>query len=256
LPREERQYIMGNYANLAPGSTVPASGNYRCCFCGEGGIADFMAKALGDLPVGGTQLRSQANQRTVRYFQQGKRLPKCPNCAGGTGWTLLEHDAPNAPGARRHDAVVEESGVCDVCSGRVANPGGYLLTTRQVVGTPAYWRKYYEAHKDELRSMGVQSFDGFLRSALVMVSCAEAVASQATNWMICDRCISLFNVDSGLARDYARRWWESRKTFNPPGTGAVSLSAVDMGFGPLQAESRRPAAVATAGSKKWWKFWR
>jgi hypothetical protein len=67
---EARRQIMGNYANLAPGSTVPVSGNYRCFFCGEGGIADFMATALGDLPVGGPQLRSQANQKTVRYFQQ------------------------------------------------------------------------------------------------------------------------------------------------------------------------------------------
>ena len=53
LLREGRRYIVANYANLAPGSTVPVSGNYRCFFCGEGGIADFMAKALGDLPVGG-----------------------------------------------------------------------------------------------------------------------------------------------------------------------------------------------------------
>lgn len=252
--RKERRYIVANYANLAPGSTVPVSGNYRCFFCGEGGIADFMAKALGDLPVGGHQLRSQANQQTVRYFQRGKLFPECPNCAGGTGWTLLEEKGPIAM-PHRHDAVVEESGVCDVCNGRVANPGGYLLTTQQVVRTPAYWRKYYEVHQDELRSMGVHSFDRFLRNTPVMLACAEAMAAQLTNWMVCDRCINLFKVNSGLARDYARRWWESRKTFNPPGTGAVPRSAVDMGSGTLQAD-RRPAASAAPAPKKWWRFWK
>jgi hypothetical protein len=103
--------------------------------------------------------------------------------------------------------------------------------------------------------MGIQSFDGFLRNTLVMTACAKSMAEQATNWMVCDRCIGLFNVNSGEARDYARRWWESKKTFNPPGTGAVPLSAVDMGFGPLQAGSC-PAADSTAGRKKWWQFWK
>ncbi len=247
---------MGNHTNLAPGSIVPVSGNYRCFFCGEGGIADMMAEVLGDFPVGDrARIKAQANQKTVRHFQQGKVFPECPNCGAGTGWTLLDEDGPSTAGTLRHDAVVDESGVCDICNGRVTNPGGYLLTTRQVVGTPAYWRKYYEVKKGVLRSMGIQSFDGFIRNFLVMSDCAESMASQATNWLVCDRCISLFNVDSSQARDYARRWWESRKTFNPPGTGAVPLSAVNMGFGPPQAE-RRAVAAAVANPKKWWQFWR
>src|SRR5215467_8016025 len=135
---------MTNYANLAPGSIVPVSGEYRCFFCGEGGIADLTAKLLGDM--GTPQLQSKASQQTVRYFQAGKRFSECPNCGSGTGWTLLEQRALGTGGHLVHDQVVEESGVCDVCNAKVANPNGYLLTTRQVVGTPGYWRHYYETH--------------------------------------------------------------------------------------------------------------
>jgi hypothetical protein len=226
---------MNNHANLAPGSVVPASGKYRCSFCGDGGIADLTAQLLGDM--GTPQLRSKAKQQTVRYFQMGKRFPECPNCGSGTGWTLLDQVTPGAIGQLAHDQVVEESGVCDVCNTRVVNPNGYLLTTRQVVSTPGYWSHYYETHRSELLSLGVKDLAAFRRNPIVMTGCAKAMADQSSNWMVCDRCISLFRVDQNIARDYARRWWESSKTFNPPGTGAVPLSVVDMGLGPIDAST-------------------
>jgi hypothetical protein len=236
---------MGEHANLAPGSVVPVSGKYRCCFCGQGGIADIAAKVFGDLAMGGgAQFQAKANQNEVRYFQAGKRFGECPNCGGGTGWTLLDGNAPSVSGTLRHDAVVEESGVCDVCSAKVVNPGGYLLTTREVVCTPAYWRRYCEVQKSELQSMGIGDFEAFRRNTKVRDTCAKAMADQVSNWMVCDGCIDLFQVNKSVARAYARRWWESKKTFRPAGTGAAPLSAVDMGTGPDQSERSWPAEQA------------
>jgi hypothetical protein len=242
---------MNDYANLAPGSSVPASGKYRCFFCGEGGIADFTAKILGDQVAGAPQLRSKANQQTIRYFEMGQQFPECPNCGSGTGWTLLEQDVRDGVGNLVHDQVVEESGVCDVCSVRVVSPSGYLLTTRQVVSTPGYWRHYYETHKSELLSVGARDFAAFRRNPLMITGCVKVLADQSTNWMVCERCIGLFSVDQNITRDYARQWWESRKTFNPPGTGAVALSVVDMGLGPVGAEIAGTRTEMSAYADRW-----
>ncbi len=115
---------------------------------------------------------------------------------------------------------------CDVCNGNVTSPNGYLLTTTQVVGTPGYWRRYFQMHRHELASYGVTSYEAFCRHPVLASSCGSALCAQRTPWLVCDGCIALFAVPRETARRYAEQWWNSGQTLRPPGTGAAPASAI------------------------------
>ena len=129
-----------------------------------------------------------------------------------------------------------DSGTCDVCLCGLSRPAGYLLTTTEVVSAPGYWRSYYELHKQELVELQVHSYEEFCRAQPVFRT-VFGIAAMDTPWLVCDRCILLFGVDHTRARDYAARWWRSRKwwrfrwTFRPPSSGAADISAINMGDG-------------------------
>jgi len=148
------------------------------------------------------------------------------------------------------------SGVCDICNGKVTSPDGYLLTTREVVSTPAYWQHYYQYHKGEFDVLGVLSFDGFCQNPLLRASCVNAVAGQRTPWMVCENCISKFAVDREKTRAYARQWWQNR-AFQPPGNGPAALSEVNMGVSVGSFPSAGMAKpLAFQLTKQWWEFWK
>lgn len=149
-----------------------------------------------------------------------------------------------------------ESGVCDICNGKVTSPDGYLLTTKEVISTPRYWRHYYQYHKSQLVSMGVLSYEDFCRNPLLRASFVNAVAGQRTPWMTCENCISMFEVDREKARAYAKQWWQ-KKTFQPPGTGPASLFEINMGDAGMMfptAGTGKPSAIEP--TRKWWEFWK
>jgi len=251
---------MSGTANLAPGSVVPKTGKYKCEFCGEGGLADFMAKGLAGSGLGlnTRQLQGVGRQSTTKSFEAGRTFPQCPTCGPATGWTLIEEtQAKTEKPAVRHDESVSESGVCDICSQKVFRPNGYLLTTREVVGTPTYWQHYCQHHRSELAGMGVSSFDDFCRNSVVRSSCAEALARQSTPWIVCERCIQMFTVDRDQARSYGKQWWESGRKYSPPGTGPAPLSSVNMGDSNATVSGRDVAAPRQAKPRnRWWEFWK
>jgi len=249
---------MVDYANLPPGGVVPKSGLYRCVFCGHGGIADFLAKHLEGASLETRYLIGQSRQQTVKHLWQGDTFPECAVCGPATGWTLIEEaDAKAGMPAARHDESVSESSVCDICTQKVFRPNGYLLTTREVVGTAAYWQHYCEHHKSELAGMGVSSLPEFRRNPLVRASCGEALARQSTPWMVCDRCIQMFTVDREQAQSYARQWWDSGRKYSPPGAGPAPLSAVNMGDDRVRFSSDDVATqTQSQPAKKWWEFWK
>ncbi len=129
----------------------------------------------------------------------------------------------------KHGEAIYESCACDICDTKVSRPNGYLLTTREVVSTPNYWQHYYQYHKDEFAFMGVNSYRDFCHNTLLRTSCCQALAGQRTPWIVCDKCISMFNADRKKTRNYAKKWWESSRTFQPPGTGPAPLSEIKMG---------------------------
>jgi tetratricopeptide (TPR) repeat protein len=118
---------------------------------------------------------------------------------------------------------------CDVCGAVVNEPDGYQLTTIQVVGSPGFWQNYYERHADEFTEMGVTSYEAFSCAGDVRLATVERFVQDSTSWLVCEQCIHLFDVDQEQVRTYAQQWWESGRTFTPPGTGPASLSDVQMG---------------------------
>ena len=87
---------MSDTANLSPGTPVPKTGKYKCEFCGEGGIADLMGKALvgSGLGLKTSRLQAVGRQGTVKFFEAGRTFPQCPTCGPATGWTLVEYNGP------------------------------------------------------------------------------------------------------------------------------------------------------------------
>ena len=245
---------MSGHVNLSSGTKVPKSGNYKCEFCGEGGLADMMGKYMGKAGLDSMNLRGLAVQKSVRFFEQGKKFTECSNCGPATGWTLVEERSSAAP-EKKHDETVVESGVCDVCGNRVNRPEGHLLITKEVVSTPAYWQRYYEIHRSEMTG-AVASYNEFCGNTVLRNGVATSLAGQRTPWLVCEKCVSLFSVDLSQVRSYARQWWESRKTFEPPGTGAAPLSTVRMEAGePASTVSQAPVVrssepVAAVPQKK------
>lgn len=125
---------------------------------------------------------------------------------------------------------------CDICLQEVKSPDGYLLTTKEVVCAPEYWRIYYNLHKEECIPLGISDYEQFCRAQPV-IRTVFTICGFDTPWLVCERCIIAFNVDKPLTKEYAIKWWKSKKWWNlfgpfkPPNTGPAELSDVNMGFG-------------------------
>ena len=74
-----------SYVNLEPGTRVPKTGTYQCCFCGPGGIASMLTSIGG---ISNDAIQAHSRKSTRKHFREGERFDECPNCAQGTGWSL------------------------------------------------------------------------------------------------------------------------------------------------------------------------
>jgi hypothetical protein len=146
-----------------------------------------------------------------------------------------------------------QSGVCDVCDAPMHSPEGFLLITRQVVSSPAYWQHYFAFHRGEFSTLGVSTFEAFRANPLLRQTCVNGVAGQRTPWMVCAACIHLFPVDGEKAGAYARQWWQDH-TFQPPGCGPASPADVNLGSS-MPASPARPLDFLPPAKKKW-QFWK
>lgn len=77
--------------------------------------------------------------------------------------------------------------------------------------------------------MGVSSYEDFCSNLTLRSSCGQALAGQSTAWLLCDKCIKLFELDHGRVRGYAEQFWRSGGSFQPPGAGPAPVSAINMG---------------------------
>ena len=123
---------------------------------------------------------------------------------------------------------------CDICTRELKDKEGYLLTTEQVVSTPAYWNKAFSNPMYKMLASNLPE-----DKAKEMF--ASQMASMSTAWMVCDDCINLFPEYKEKAKEYAVSWYESGGSITPPGTGAVPYSKVNMGTG-----GSGPCFIATA----------
>jgi uncharacterized protein YraI len=120
-----------------------------------------------------------------------------------------------------------DQATCDICNATVFSPGGYQLTTTQVVRSPLFWQHYYQHHQGEFAALGISSYDALLESP-ELSTVIEQISNDATPWLVGEECIDYFDVDTEQARAYARQWWESGRTFAQPGSGPASPFDVNM----------------------------
>jgi hypothetical protein len=133
-----------------------------------------------------------------------------------------------------------EQAKCDLCSTIIYKPGGYQLTTTQVVCSPRFWQCYYQHHRGEFAVLGLSSYEAMLASP-ALSAVIEQITNDATPWLIGEECIDYFEVDRGQARAYACQWWDSGRVFVPPGSGPASRFDVNMaqpGITPAAAAAR------------------
>jgi len=113
-------------------------------------------------------------------------------------------------------------GTCDICcESTIPQPGGYVLTTRQVVEAHRFWTDYYERNSSKFRGMGINSYREFVIHASVRDTTVRFMTGQENPWLVCDRCVELFDVDKAKASEYALRCWRSGGNFTPEGSGPV-----------------------------------
>lgn len=141
---------------------------------------------------------------------------KVKDGAGAT--TLKDIMGPTIKG------VIDQKGVCDICSKKMSEREGYLLTTEQVVTTPTYWKK---AASTERNSIMAALLGSSVEELINDDHFKSSIASQKTPWMVCNECISIFNVSKNQTREYALKWYDSGGIFVPPGSGPVPLSKLN-----------------------------
>jgi len=103
--------------------------------------------------------------------------------------------------------------VCDICNKQIDWSDGYVLTTKQVATSEAYWKHTLKGPWSYMRSMDP---DGDTLAMLV-----EQQAGQSSGWLTCEECSRLFTFDRVAAKRYARE-----RRSSPPGAGPVSTDSV------------------------------
>lgn len=165
----------------------------------------------------------------------------------------MRHETFGRPKSRETKSG-KYAGVCDVCAGPISlSHGAHLLTTGEVVASLRYWSWALS-----------KIFGGRAISKHDILHAKRFVASIAkhwTPWVVCHKCISLFNVDYYKTKKYAVRSIKSGGSFLPPGNGPVSMADIDIQaieniMQKFTSISYNQAIRETAVRKKWWQFWK
>lgn len=119
--------------------------------------------------------------------------------------------------------------VCDICNASLSSTGFYFLTSREVLVSPAYWRRRLDIW------LTMAAITGASESEMVRQSAASA-AAQGTPWVVCETCSVDFTFDRAAARAHAVARTE------PPGSGRVDERlCVDMAERAFAERRRGPA---------------
>lgn len=110
---------------------------------------------------------------------------------------------------------------CDICDSPIQSLEGYMLTTRQVAESPEYWRDYYGRHSSQFQDMGINSLKEFKDNSKLSEQTTTMITGQVYPWIVCENCISLFNVDKAHTKEDALKWWKSDKMFHPEEYGPI-----------------------------------
>ena len=105
--------------------------------------------------------------------------------------------------------------LCDICSKPAPRGEGYILTPQQVVYSPAYWEHTFRNFEQRWSGTPVERIE----QNLPLI--ALHMASKQSNWLVCDECISVLDVDRKQARKYCQEFWATGKVPLIPGAGAA-----------------------------------
>ena len=98
---------------------------------------------------------------------------------------------------------------------------GYLLTTAQVVASKKYWDMVMT--EPETMSYSVSHFKNQQSGTQMRNLIFEKYSQIEKPWIISDSCINLFdNVDRKVAKEMAKKWWETAGNYAPDNAGNAS----------------------------------
>lgn len=133
---------------------------------------------------------------------------------------------------------------CPITHEQIDEGYGYLLTTAQVTASRKYWDRVMT--EPETLSYSVSHFSNQAHGTHMRNLIFEKYSSIETPWMVSDSCIDLFeDIDLAMAKAYARKWWESRGTFEPENAGPA-LEALE----PATYQVLKDYAVLEAGRER------
>ncbi len=97
---------------------------------------------------------------------------------------------------------------------------GYLLTTAQVVSSRKYWDLIMT--EPETLSYTVSHFKNQSSGTHMRSMIFEKYATVSKPWIVSDSVINYFDVDRIVAREGAKKWWQSEGNYVPEQTGPAT----------------------------------
>ncbi len=114
----------------------------------------------------------------------------------------------------------EFKAACTITKEPLEKGYGYLLTTAQVVSSKKYWDLIMT--EPETMSYTVSHFRNQASGTQMRSMIFEKYATIAKPWIVSDSVINYFDIDKQVARDGARKWWDSEGAYAPEQTGPAT----------------------------------
>jgi hypothetical protein len=114
----------------------------------------------------------------------------------------------------------EFKAACTITKEPIEKGYGYLLTTAQVISSKKYWDLVMT--EPETLSYTVSHFRNQSSGTQMRSMIFEKYAGISKPWIISDSVINYFEVDKNIAREGAKKWWESEGNYVPDHTGPAT----------------------------------
>lgn len=114
----------------------------------------------------------------------------------------------------------EFKAACKITKEPIEKGFGYLLTTSQIVTSKKYWDMVMT--EPETLSYTVSHFNNQASGTQMRSMIFDKYATVAKPWIVSDSIINYFEVDKQVARENAKKWWETEGNFAPNNTGSAS----------------------------------
>ena len=109
---------------------------------------------------------------------------------------------------------------CSITKEPLEKGFGYLLTTAQVVSSRKYWDLIMT--EPETMSYTLSHFKNQSSGTQMRSMIFDKYATISKPWIVSDSVINFFDVDRIVAREGAKKWWESEGNYVPDQTGPAT----------------------------------